>query len=304
MAATSGETDPFRTPLGEDAAVFDLQSQRLADWVKFGAVFIAVMGGLFVTWVYPPTGLADEFVRSLEALMGGNSEATMLLILLIFGVAHSGLAGLRTQGEELIGARAYRVLFGLVSLPLALVAIVYFMNHRYDGVQLWSFRGVPGVHSFVWITTFISFFFLYPSTFNLLEVAAVDQPKVHLWETGIMRITRHPQMVGQLLWCMAHTLWIGNTFAIVTSAGLMAHHLFGCWHGDRRLAAKYGPAFEEVKARTSVWPFVAILEGRQTLPPNYWREFARAPYLAITIGTVAAYLAHPLMQSSSYSLPW
>lgn len=33
-----------------------------------------------------------------------------------------------------------------------------------------------------------------------LQVAAVDEPKLHMWETGIMRITRHPQMVGQGLW--------------------------------------------------------------------------------------------------------
>jgi uncharacterized membrane protein len=30
---------------------------------------------------------------------------------------------------------------------------------------------------------------------SCLQVAAVDKPKLHLWETGIMRITRHPQMV-------------------------------------------------------------------------------------------------------------
>jgi hypothetical protein len=40
--------------------------------------------------------------------------------------------------------------------------------------------------------------------------------------------------------CFAHTLWIGNSFTLVTSLGLMAHHLFGCWHGDRRLSSKYG----------------------------------------------------------------
>ncbi len=49
--------------------------------------------------------------------MGGNTEATMFLILGIFAVAHSGLAGLRSRAEPIIGARAYRVLFGLVSLP-------------------------------------------------------------------------------------------------------------------------------------------------------------------------------------------
>ena len=34
----------------------------------------------------------------------------------------------------------------------------------------------------------------------LCQVAAVDEPKLHLWETGVMRITRHPQMLGQLIW--------------------------------------------------------------------------------------------------------
>lgn len=71
---------------------------------------------------------------------------------------------------------------------------VYFINHRYDGQQLWMLHNVPGLHQLVWLSSFISFFFLYPSTFNLLEVAAVDKPKMHLWETGIMRITRHPQV--------------------------------------------------------------------------------------------------------------
>lgn len=42
---------------------------------------------------------------------------------------------------------------------------------RYDGTALWDIRGVTGVHEAVWILNFISFFFLYPSTFNILEVS-------------------------------------------------------------------------------------------------------------------------------------
>lgn len=72
---------------------------------------------------------------------------------------------------------------------------MYFINHRSDGLQLWQVQTVPGVHELVWVVSFVSFFFLYPSTFNLLEVAAVDKPKMHMWETGIMRITRHPQVI-------------------------------------------------------------------------------------------------------------
>jgi len=31
-------------------------------------------------------------------------------------------------------------------------------------------RGMPGVHELVWTLNFLSFYFLYPSTFNILEV--------------------------------------------------------------------------------------------------------------------------------------
>ena len=132
------------------------------------------------------------------------------------------------------------------------------------------------------------------------QVAAVDKPQVHLYETGVMRITRHPQAFGQVLplpasplcggpvacqisgsmhapggsscrgpalwgparcrrtmharplrcamltpgpqalWCLAHSLWIGSSFTLVTSGLLMAHHAFGCWHGDLRLRRQHG----------------------------------------------------------------
>ena len=79
-------------------------------------------------------------------------------------------------GEDLIGPRAYRVLFALVSLPLAALALVYFINHRYSGTPLWNVRGEPAVHELVWVLNFISFFFLYPSTFNILEVRRASSP--------------------------------------------------------------------------------------------------------------------------------
>lgn len=36
------------------------------------------------------------------------------------------------------------MIFALVSLPLASSAIIYFINHRYDGAQLWDLKLVPG----------------------------------------------------------------------------------------------------------------------------------------------------------------
>lgn len=112
------------------------------------------------------------------------------------------------------------------------------------------------------------------------------------------------QMVGQVMWCLAHTLWIGNSVAAAASLGLIGHHLFGAWNGDKRLAIRYGEAFEVVKQRTSIVPFAAIITGRQTLPKDYYKEFLRLPYLTITALTLGAYFAHPLMQASSFQLHW
>ena len=111
-------------------------------------------------------------------------------------------------------------------------------------------------------------------------------------------------MVGQVIWCLAHTVWNGNSVAVAASIGLIGHHLFGVWTGDRRLAIRYGEDLEVLKSRTSVVPFAAILDGRQKLPKDYYKEFVRLPYLSITALTLAAYLAHPLMQAASFRLHW
>jgi uncharacterized membrane protein len=227
------------------------------------------------------------------------SHLVMFGLLLGFAIAHSGLAALRSQGEKLVGARLYRIFFALVSIPFAVVLIGYFIQHRYDGLQLWNFQGVPGIETAVWLLSAISFVFLYPATFNLLEVAAVQKPQVHLYETGIIRITRHPQMVGQVIWCVAHTLWLGTSFTIVTSLGLILHHLFAVWHGDRRLQARYGQSFETLKSRTSVIPFLAILQGRQTLK---LQEFLRPAYLGVLAFVLLFWFAHPLMIRAAGSI--
>jgi uncharacterized membrane protein len=229
------------------------------------------------------------------------SHFKMMGLLLGFAIAHSGLAALRPRGETLIGARLYRVLFALVSLPLAVVLIIYFFNHRYDGLQLWQLQGVPVVKPMVWVLSAISFFFLYPATFNLIEIAAIKKPEVHLYETGIIRICRHPQMVGQVIWCVAHTLWIGTSFTLVTSLGLVLHHLFAVWHGDRRLMARYGEAFVQVKERTSIIPFLAILQGRQTI--NF-AEFIRPAYLGVSIFIFGLWWAHPLLMRATAAVAW
>lgn len=221
-----------------------------------------------------------------------ENHKTSLIILgliLIFAVIHSGGAALRSKAEALIGPRLWRLCFVSLSLPSAIILIGYFLAHRYDGIRLWNFQGNNYVFLLVWLLTAISFLFLYPATYNLLEIPSVLKPQVRIYGTGIMRITRHPQAFGQIIWCLSHTLWIGTSFTFITSFGLIAHHLFAIWHGDKRLETKFGDEFHEFKKNTSIIPFLAIIEGRQQIQ---LKEFFKFSQLGILIAIAVIWWSH------------
>lgn len=228
-----------------------------------------------------------------------GSHYTMLGLLLSFGTLHSGLASLRPNAVSLMGERLYRVLFAFASLPTATLTISYFIAHRYDGAMLWTLRSVPGAHTLVWLGTFVSFLLLYPATFDLAQVAAIKRPRITLFEGGVTRITRHPQLWGQVLWCFTHSAWLGSSFSVVASAGLIAHHLFGVWNGDRRLRDAYGDEWAAYAKRTSIVPFAAIASGDQKLALD---EFPIIAYLGTVLFVLGAYKAHPIMMSAVHAL--
>ena len=218
-----------------------------------------------------------------------KSSLLILGLIIIFAVIHSGGAALRSRAEALIGPRLWRLCFVFLSLPSAVILISYFLAHRYDGIKLWNFQGNHYVFLLVWLLTAVSFLFLYPATYNLLEIPSILKPKIRIYGTGIMRITRHPQAFGQILWCIAHTLWIGTSFTLITSIGLISHHIFAIWHGDKRLEIKFGEEFYRFKNSTSIIPFVAIFDGRQQIK---FKEFFKFSQLGILIAIAVSWWSH------------
>ena len=218
-----------------------------------------------------------------------NTSIVVFILILIFALIHSGGAALRNRAEQLIGARLWRLCFVSFSLPSAIILIGYFLAHRYDGVRLWNLQGNTYIYYLVWVLTAISFIFLYPATYNLLEIPSLQKPKIRIYSTGIMRVTRHPQAIGQIIWCIAHSLWIGTSFTLVTSFGLICHHLFAIWHGDKRLEFKFGDEFHRFKKNTSIIPFLAIIDGRQVLK---FREFLKLSQIGILVAIVVIWSSH------------
>ena len=218
-----------------------------------------------------------------------KTSIVVFILIIIFAIIHSGGAALRNKAELIMGPRIWRLVFVSLSLPSAIILIGYFLTHRYDGIRLWNLQGNSFVFYIVWALTAISFIFLYPATYNLLEIPSVQKPKVRIYSTGIMRVTRHPQAIGQIIWCIAHSLWIGSSFTLVTSFGLICHHLFAIWHGDKRLEFKFGEEFYKFRESTSIIPFLAIIEGRQVFK---FREYFKLSQLGILIAIIVLWTSH------------
>ena len=64
-----------------------------------------------------------------------SSHFVIIGLQIIFAIAHSGGAAVRPWAEKYIGPRLYRIIFALISLPLAVILIVYFFNHLIHSIN-------------------------------------------------------------------------------------------------------------------------------------------------------------------------
>jgi hypothetical protein len=117
--------------IGEDSAAFNLENESFKSWLTFLVAVSGVLSVVFYTWIYD-SGLhwGDQFKTIMESISGGDTTLAITYMLGVFAVSHSGLASLRPFAENVVGARVWRYVFALVSLPLAFSCIAYFINHR------------------------------------------------------------------------------------------------------------------------------------------------------------------------------
>ena len=136
---------PPPAPLvGDDSASFSLANESLKSWLTFSAATTAVLAVTSYLWFLPPgPHLGTAYLTFVQtSLLHSTSPAlTVATLLLLFAFVHSGLAAIRKPSEALIGPRAHRVIFALLSLPLALSPLSYFINHAHEGAVLWDVTG-------------------------------------------------------------------------------------------------------------------------------------------------------------------
>lgn len=85
---------------------------------------------------------------------------------------------------------------------------------------------------------------------------------------GVLRISRHPALCGFALWGVLHLCANGDAAGMIIFAGITTLAIGGMYHQDRRMARRYGEAFKQFAARTSRFPFAAVITGRIAFKPR------------------------------------
>ena len=212
--------------------------------------------------------------------------ASLVLAALFFAGIHLGVAGTRLR-DRIVGAigGAYQAIFSIASL-LGLIWLIFAYNHA-PYLPAW---GIPEWWKPVAIVLMLPAFLLVviglATTPNPTSVG--QEQRVTQEPQGIVRVTRHPFLTGAALWALVHLIANGDwaslvffgTFAVVAGAGTVSIDA-------KRRRSLGDAAWQGFAARTSILPFVAILQGRNSFNGNeigVWRLLVGLAAYALTLG--------------------
>jgi uncharacterized membrane protein len=193
-----------------------------------------------------------------------------------------------------LGERTFRALYSLVVGLGFLGTIWAYTQAPYS--ELWP--------SFVWtryvplVTMPVAVFFVVAglTTRTPTQIGADDTLSGGLPATGILRVTRHPQLWGYVLFAVSHLPPNGDAAALLFFGSFGALAVLGMVHIEHRRRAAHGLAWEAFITHTSILPFGAIIERRNTLELReigLWR-------LALAVGLYLGLLfGHPLLFGAS-----
>jgi uncharacterized membrane protein len=167
---------------------------------------------------------------------------------------------LRPRAIAIAGEGAYTAIFSILSL-IAFYWLWRQFNVAPYGDKLWF---VPdwwrwtqaALILFAFILTFGGFLTPNPST--PIGAQALENPKA---AEGIFAITRHPVMWGVAIWAITHIISQASWRGFAFFGALAATALIGSWLQQNRKRDTV-PGYAAFEAKTSYFPFAAILRGR------------------------------------------
>lgn len=211
---------------------------------------------------------------------------SLILAGLFFIAVHIGVAGTRLRDGVVagLGVRGYMILFSLASL-VGIWWLASSYKHA-DYVPLW---GQPEWWKLVADVLMLPAFLLVVIGLLTPNPTAVAQEKLASRPPqGIVRVTRHPFLMGVALWAFLHLVANGDVASVLLFGALLVVAVAGPPSIDAKRRRSLGAgAWDAFAARTSILPFGAIAAGRNTLDVGeigWWRIGVGALAYVLFIG--------------------
>jgi uncharacterized membrane protein len=211
---------------------------------------------------------------------------SLFLGAIFFVGLHLGIAGSSIRGRlaAALGLNAYRGLFSAASLGGLIWLIIAYKHAPY--IVTW---GVPEWWKPIAILLMVPAFFLAVLGLRTPNPAAVGMEGLATRPSfGIVRVTRHPLLIGVGLWALTHLIANGDVASFVFFGALGVTALAGTVSIDTKRRRALGPAWQSFASQTSIVPFAAIAAGRNRLNLGEivpWRWAAAiAAYVLFLVG--------------------
>lgn len=210
---------------------------------------------------------------------------------LLFGVSHMLLssARLRPRLVATLSERGFQGVYSLVALAIFVPLVWTYFGHKHAGPHLFYLGGVTGMRGLVYALMGVAFALLVAGTLRPSPASvAPGRPE----PAGVLRVTRHPVLMGMGLFGLAHLLAASvNASELAFFAGFPLFTLIGARHQDARKLASGGEAFRRFHAETVFLPFSAPDQL-----PRALREDARAIAIGIAVAVLVRWF-HPQLFS-------
>ena len=201
---------------------------------------------------------------------------SLTLAALAFIAIHLGVSGttLRDRLTIAIGERGYMVAFSLASVA-AIVWLISAYNAAtytptWGQLEWWKpFQIALMLPAFLLVVIGLTT----PNPTAVAQGALADQPP-----QGIVRITRHPFLIGTFIWAAVHLVGNGDVASLLFFAALAVVAAAGTVSIDAKRRRILGPQRWDAFARqTSIIPFAALAQHRTTFRLHdlgWWRPLA------------------------------
>ena len=219
-------------------------------------------------------------------------QQRLLIGWLLFGGTHILMSSLPVRSGLIgwIGLRGFKGAYSLVAFATLIFLAGTYWGHRHEGVMLFARPDwLRHVTEPIVLLAFLCLGLAHTSKSPATTPAEMTGKYVST-ARGIHRITRHPQNLAFFLFGLGHMVSNPKVGDWCFWAGFPVFAVLSAIHQDRRLLKAGPPEFRTFYAETSFIPFLAILQGRQTLVRGEIRTLA--VLISLAVGTVVR-LVHP-----------